>query len=110
MKEAIVAFELTMPNNNSWNGQWSGDKDLHVKFRKLGRGKAAHDKAKEIASISPQYYNFGDGWGALVKVYIVDTKKKNELAKRSAGFCGYDWMIDSILHFGDIRTEKITKS
>lgn len=53
------------------------------------------------------YYNFGDGWGAGVSVKIVDgVKGKNAAIKGSKGFCGYEWMIDSILERGKITTEQ----
>ena len=52
------------------------------------------------------YYNFGDGWGANVSVRIVEgAKSRNQAIKGSKGFCGYDWMIDSILKHGKIIAE-----
>ena len=26
----MIVFKLSMPNNNSWNGRWSGDEDVHI--------------------------------------------------------------------------------
>lgn len=106
MKEAIIAFELTMPNNNAWNGVWSGAQNRHIRFRKFGRSRLAHAKVKDLLKNPSHYYNFGDGWGANVTMFEVDTKERNKLAKESAGFCGYDWMIDSILKFGKITTDQ----
>jgi len=48
------------------------------------------------------YYNFGDGWGASVSVREVDSKEARKLRKESAGFCGYDWMVDEIRYHGRI--------
>ena len=55
------------------------------------------------------YYDFGDGWGARVEVMPVDSREKRKREKVSAGFYGYDWMIDSILKYGDILTKSQIK-
>lgn len=46
------------------------------------------------------YYSFGDGWAASVSARVMS---KGERSSRSDGFCGYDWMVRSILTHGDIR-------
>lgn len=48
-------------------------------------------------------YTFGDGWVAAVTVREVDAQTKRRLLKESEGFCGYDWMVDSILSHGKIK-------
>lgn len=99
-KHAI--FELSMPNRGSWNGGWSGASDKYVKSRELPL--KGNDNVKDGAY---HYYNFGDGWGAGITVRIVDgAKAKNAEIKGSKGFCGYDWMIDSIMKNGKIVYEK----
>ncbi|MBA2877997.1 hypothetical protein HNR63_001051 [Anoxybacillus kamchatkensis] len=95
----IFAFTLTMPNVGSWNGRWSGEKDLYVKFRTLKNKDA--ERVKE----GNYYYDFGDGWGANVNVRVVDSKEKQRLQRKSKGFAGYDWMIDSIIENGEIISE-----
>jgi len=99
----ILSFELGMPNNNSWNGRWSGGNDLYARVINFGRGKAANEKAKEILDKGYFYYNFGDGWGASVTVKEIDSKEAAKIRRKSKGFCGYDWMIASIKEKGRIE-------
>lgn len=102
-------FILTMPNNNSWNGKWSGEGKLYCAFRKI--------KEKDIKIIERlnakqnYYYNFGDGWGANVEVRQIAGKEITSYKKRSKGFCGYDWMIGEIIRHGRIltRDERLKK-
>lgn len=94
----ILAFELSMPSVGSWNGKWSGEENLYIKFRTLHK-----QKAEEI--INKNYsYRFDDGWAANIKVYKVDSKTKNKLEKRSRGFMMYEWMIENIIIHGEIDT------
>lgn len=81
-----VIFELSMPSNNAWNGKWSGAKNVYSVARTLTDAK--------FEALKPRYsYNFGDGWVAAVSVR--EAKPREKATNR---FCGYDWMIDSILH------------
>lgn len=64
--------------------------------------KAPEPNGKSIFGAHP--YNFGDGWLARVDVSQVDAKEASRLRKASKGFCGYEWMIDSILTRGMIST------
>ena len=92
-----LIFELTMPSNNAWNGRWSGDEKCHAKVLRVDE-----KKANELDGTS-HIYNFGDGWVARVNVCISSSRTETiEVKKRSAGFCGYDWMVDEILRFGRI--------
>lgn len=84
--------ELTMPNNNSWNGKWIGDKD---KFTKVF---TSTDSKKNREYIGNYYYNFGDGWGANVE--IREAKHREKVTDQ---FCDYDWMIESIRHEKEIK-------
>ncbi len=92
-----LAFTLSMPSVNSWNGKWSGEDRSHVIVKTLPESAASAIRGKSF------HYSFGDGWVAAVAVSEVDTAEAERLTKQSAGFCGYDWMIDSILTHGDIR-------
>ena len=57
----MIVFKLSMPNNNSWNGRWSGDGDVHIITKP--------DKYVPKDRIGKSYYyNFGDGWCACVDV------------------------------------------
>ena len=103
----LLCFKLSMPNNNSWDGKWSGGSKQYIKIVSF-QGKNGIAKAHKILNQkTPQYasqpesgyysYNFGDGWRAGINIYIVDSKEAARLRRQSAGFCGYDWMIDSII-------------
>lgn len=89
-----IEFTLSMPSRASWNGQWSGEGKHYAIVRALPDAKA-----DELLKEKSWYYSWSDGWGALV---CVRELKKGELAKKSAGFYGYDWMVDSILIRGEI--------
>jgi hypothetical protein len=68
-----------------------------------------HEKAEAKAAIilakGSYYYNLGDGWAARVSVREVSASEAAKIRCKSAGFCGYDWMIDSIIHYGEICVE-----
>lgn len=91
----LLKFELSMPNVGSWNGHWSGERDLHARVIQY-RGKEKEEKAKEILKIGYFHYNFGDGWSAGISVEKIDSKEAVKVRRKSSGFCGYDWMIHSI--------------
>ena len=108
MAMKILSFELTMPNRGSWNGQWSGqDKKYYVIKKVSDKYIASKDHFKELLKDGYDnfYYRWSDGWGANVRVEIIDSKEAAKRRKISKGFCGYDWMIDSILFYGKITTE-----
>lgn len=97
----ILSFRLSMPNIGSWNGKWTGESRNYVVTRKFG--KSGEEKAKQILDKKSYYYNFGDGWGALVSVGEVDAKEAAKLRKKSDGFFGYEWMVESICKNLEIR-------
>lgn len=103
-----VSFELTMPNVGSWNGKWTGAAKKYWVIKSF-RGHEAnrilghHFQEGQKKSF---YYNFGDGWGANVMMEVVDASEARKRAKNSAGFCGYEWMITSILKHGKILTQE----
>ena len=92
-----VIFELSMPNNSSWNGKWSGEGNRYCITRRMKDSKAEELDGQNF------YYNFGDGWGANVHCKVsggaVETRKAN---RESKGFCGYDWMVNEIIVHGRI--------
>ena len=90
---AIICFELTMPNRGSWNGAWSGENKGHFiihQFTKQQLSKIPH-------IIGAWDYSWNDGWVARIESYTVDSKTAQRLKRRNAGFCGYDWMVASII-------------
>ena len=91
----LMSFTLSMPGVKSWNGRWSGEGRSYVRVKSLRK-----------PTFKPGYYTycFSDGWMAGVDVAEIDAVKARKLRKSSAGFCGYDWMINSLLEDGRIVT------
>lgn len=99
----ILVFTLSMPRNNSWNGKWSGQNRGYYIVKNVGVAQKTLARLQPIIGES-FWYDFGDGWAASVSVEEVDSKKAAGFRKASAGFCGYNWMVDEILSLGRIRT------
>ena len=97
-----LVFTLSMPNVGSWNHRWSGESLVYAKSKQL---LAEQLKQLRFNYREPQdfYYDFGDGWGANVHVEVMSAKDAKKYLKNSQGFCGYEWMISSILKYGKIR-------
>lgn len=121
-----ISFELTMPNVGSWNGKWTGSENKYFIIQKFDNKTA--EKIMEGAKQRPiyegiftrklvgltqptksYYYNFGDGWGANIQLEIIDYKEANKRRKTSKGFCGYGWMVDSIVKYDEILTSNQRK-
>lgn len=101
-----ICFTLSMPRNNSWNGKWTGDEKFYARTRKFTDKAAA-----KILSKGSYGYNFGDGWYANIDVKEVTGADKRKIDKKTSGFCGYEWMIDSIYYYGDIYAKPpVTKT
>ena len=92
----MVAFVLTMPRSPSWNGRWSGESNLHCIV------KRDNEVPKELVGKSYGHF-WDDGWCAEVEVKHVDRATANRMKKQSVGFCGYDWMVSSIIRKGRIE-------
>ena len=86
--------ELTIPHNNSWNGRWSGENNKYTKVF------SNTDSNKMRSFIGYYRYNFGDGWAANVE--IRESKWRERVTNR---FCGYEWMIESIKKYKEIRSK-----
>ena len=93
----MIVFFLNMPHVASWNDKWSGEGKLYAKIRKDS------EVPKEYINQTFEY-RWPDGWGASVSIEQVDAKEAAKIRKQSAGFRGYDWMIDSIIDHGKIIT------
>ena len=94
----MLLFTLSMPCNNSWNGRWTGEGNCYARARSVSAAKKA-----EVLKQSYHTYSFGDGWVAAVSIQDIPAAKARRIEKQGRGFCGYDWMIDSIIKHGDIR-------
>lgn len=93
----IVVFTLTMPGVSSWDGRWSGEDKLYAVTRTM--------KAPDIEKLDESYiYSFGDGWVARVFAKMVDPVAARKIQKKSSGFHGYEWMVESIIQYGEIRS------
>ena len=95
----MIVFELTMPHRGSWNGKWSGDIQRHI------RVKYERSVPKDLWD-RDFYYRWDDGWEARISVRKMSASDAHKLDKKSLGFCGYDWMISSIIKDGYIHTQE----
>ena len=92
----LICFKLSMPNVGSWNGKWTDANTFYARVINFGQSKKMDEKAKVILDKGYYHYNFGDGWSAGISVSQVDAKEAASIRRKSAGFYGYDWMIQSI--------------
>jgi hypothetical protein len=108
----MLAFTLSMPGVGSWNGRWSGEERVYVKLVPVRAGLKARAHADLLLKEGHWRYDFGDGWAAGVSVREVDGPEARQLRCRSAGFCGYDWMVDEIMEHGRILRldERVTRA
>ena len=95
----MIVFELTMPGKGSWNGKWSQEGTCFARIRK------ERDVPKEYWN-KDFYYGWDDGWTACVSVTQMPAAQARKIERKSKGFCGYDWMIKSIIECGEILTDK----
>ena len=98
----ILCFELSMPNCGSWNGRWSQEKDIHVitkTDRDIGKKRIQELDGKSF------FYRWDDGWTACVSCRIINAKESAKLRKMNRGFCGYDWMVKSIILYDEINKD-----
>ena len=88
-----VEFRLTMPNKGSRSGKWSGD-DRNYTIVKSLPDKTVKELGLSVDATKTWHYSWDDGWGANITARIM---AKGERAKKSDGFCGYDWMVRNII-------------
>jgi hypothetical protein len=96
-----------MPNVGSWNGKWTGTQKVYYRTKSFLNKNAPTVLLERLKEKSPAnyYYNFGDGWGANILVELIDSNEARKRNKISSGFCGYEWMIDSIIKNDKIIVE-----
>jgi hypothetical protein len=95
----LISFELSMPRNNAWNGRWTGEGKVYAVVRSFEELPQAEGKPIAGRHFT---YSFGDGWVAAIDVRQVTPAQSDKLREQSVGFCGYEWMIESILRHGKI--------
>lgn len=93
-----------MPGAASWNGRWSGEGKLYAIVRKFV-GKKETEKARVILAKGYYHYGWPDGWRAGITVKECTGPEARKIRKASQGFCGYDWMVTSILARGKILAD-----
>lgn len=93
-----------MPSNNAWNGKWSGDKAFYAIVKNLGKTKKATAKGITLLKKAYRTYSFGDGWVAGIHITEVNAKEAAQKRRKSKGFYGYEWMVDSILREDEVIT------
>ena len=93
----MIVFTLTMHRVGTWNGKWTGRGSLYC------RCKDERKVSKECWN-GDFRYNFRDGWTACVTTQRMSASEARKLERKSRGFCGYDWMIDSIIECNEIIT------
>jgi hypothetical protein len=95
-----VEFKLSMPNRGSWNGGWSGSEKNYTRVKTIGV-KLAKKLGLDTNKTNSWSYSWSDGWVARITATVLEPGQR---AKKSDGFCGYDWMLDSILMYQEIRS------
>lgn len=95
MAQIRVEFKLSMPGVNSWNNRWSGASKNFTVIRRMSELTAS-----KLGIPRSWSHHWEDGWSACVTARIM---AKGERAKKSHGFCGYEWMVDNILRCGSIQ-------
>lgn len=100
----IISFQLTMPNVGSWNGQWTGANRPYFVVKNFKKAEIHKEHFTSLLEKGKDswYYDFGDGWGANVEAEIINSSEAKKRRKITAGFYGYNWMIDSIIKHGFI--------
>lgn len=93
----VIWFVLRMRNTPTWNGRWSGEGELYAK-----RVRMAPDKAEELLKEGSFFFRWSDGWSCSVDVVKPTPAEARAMAKKTRGFCGYEWMINSIVLYGQI--------
>lgn len=94
----MIVFELSMPNVGSWDGKWTQSDQLFI------RTMQERKVPKEYWNRS-FYHHWDDGWTACVTTTQMSYSEARKLERKSHGFCGYDWMIRSIIRQGEIQYE-----
>ena len=99
-KITYAVFSLEMPGCGSWNGKWTGHgKKYSISKRIINRRKSIYPLLKEASYL----YDFKDGWVARVNVVFTTKTLAVQAEKESDGFCGYEWMVNSLLKKGKIE-------
>ncbi len=107
-----LCFTLSMPNRGSWNGGWSGASRRYSLVKNAGNSKKAKERNAALLAKGSFRYSWSDGWSALVIVREITANQARLERRISDGFCGYEWMVESIFQHGAIYAsqDEIPKS
>ena len=94
----LIAFKMTMPNRGSWNGKWSGENDSHIVVHNV----IGKEHAKSILEKKHYRYDWLDGWSMNIEVTRVTPAEAAKIRRKSKGFPGYAWAVQSIIRRGTI--------
>jgi hypothetical protein len=97
--QMMLGFTLSMPGCPSWNGKWYGEGRKYATIRSFV-GKESIKTAVKILEHGRYHYSWDDGWCAGIDVHELNSNQARKLRLQSSGFCGYDWMVDSIIKYG----------
>ena len=96
-----IVFEFDFVRVGSWDGKWSGEGKVFARVLDLSSAEA--EKIVADDSLVVFLYDFGDGWTGRVRAHAEDDVRAALYETQSEGFCGYDWMIASIMSKGKIE-------
>lgn len=94
-----IVFELTMPRKGSWNGKWTGEGENYTRLWD------EREVPKDLWD-TKHFYRWDDGWEACVSVSRMPINEARKITRKSKGFCGYDWMIKTLISDGYIHDSK----
>lgn len=83
------------------NLEWSGSEDQYLLYLSLGT-KTLATLGFDTNVEQSWSYSFGDGWQACVTGRVMNHGEKKQ---KSSGFCGYNWMVNSIVSYNEIKTK-----
>lgn len=94
-----LLFSLYMPNPPTYNSKWLLEEEDHT----VARSFTDSEFAKLPDNIlGVHFFYWDDGWIAQIFVRQVDLREKRNRLKKSSGFCGYEWMVESLIERGKI--------
>ena len=94
----LIQFTLSMPANNASSGIWTGYDNFYAIVRTM---RAA--QSKPILERATWRFAFGDGWVAEINAKKINAAEARKVREKSRGFCGHDWMVESILRHNEIH-------
>lgn len=98
----MIVFKLTMPKSGSWNGKWSGEGKLYTLSKQ-------NKQVPKKCWGKTYMYNWSDGWTVRVDAIWMPFHEAEKYTRKSEGFQGYDWMVDSIIKYNEIREPQINE-